>query len=98
MSTIDNTVDSSSGTIQFRADFPNTDRALTAGQFVNVRLQVDTAQGVTLPHIAVQHGPQGLFVFAVEANKTIKQQEVKVAYDNGDVAVLRSGVAAGRRS
>ncbi len=95
LSTIDNTVDSSSGTIQFRADFPNPDLALTAGQFVNVRLQVDTAHGVTVPHTAIQHGQQGLFLFAIEPDKSVKQVDVKVVYDDGDVAVLSSGVSGG---
>ncbi|MDP9097153.1 MAG: efflux RND transporter periplasmic adaptor subunit [Pseudomonadota bacterium] len=95
LATVDNTVDSSSGTIQLRADFPNTDRALTAGQFVNVRLQVDVAHGVTVPHVAVQHGQQGLFVFTIEADKSIRRQDVQVAYDDGEVAVLSSGLSSG---
>ena len=86
--TTDNAVDPSSGTIQMRANFPNDDRALTPGQFVDVRLQVDTADGVVVPHNAVQHGQQGLFVFAIDPDHTVRRQDVTVTYDDGEQAVL----------
>jgi multidrug efflux system membrane fusion protein len=95
LATLDNTVDSSSGTIQLRADFPNADQALTAGQFVSVLLQVDTAHGVTVPHNAVQHGQQGLFVFTIAPDKLVKRQDVKVTYDDGEQSVITDGIAAG---
>lgn len=95
LSTIDNAVDPNSGTIQLRATFPNQDGVLTAGQFVNVRLQVDTARGVVVPHTAVQHAQQGLFVFTVAPDKTVKRQDVTLVYDSGDRAVLSKGVADG---
>ncbi len=93
--TTDNSVDQSSGTIQLRANFDNADRALTPGQFVDIRLQVDVASGVTVPHAAVQHAQQGLFVFGIAPDKTAKRQEIALAYDDGAVAVLAKGVDAG---
>lgn len=95
LATTDNTVNSESGTIQLRSIFPNPDLLLTPGQFVNIRLQVGVATGVTIPHVAVQHGQDGLFVFEVDANKATKRQNVKVAYDDGKQAVLSDGLAAG---
>lgn len=95
LATTDNTVNSESGTIQLRSVFPNPDLLLTPGQFVNVRLQVGVSSGVTIPHIAVQHGQDGLFVFEVDANKMTKRQNVKVAYDDGKQAVLSNGLAPG---
>ncbi len=93
LATTDNTVNSESGTIQLRSIFPNADMLLTPGQFVNIRLQVGVSSGVTIPHVAVQHGQDGLFVFEVDANKTIKRSSVKVAYDDGKQAVLSEGLA-----
>ena len=95
LATIDNAVNTESGTIQIRANFPNPDMLLTPGQFVNIRLQVGTATGVTIPHIAVQNGQEGLFVFEVDANKTVKRQNVKVVYDNGKQAVISDGLSSG---
>ena len=93
--TVDNAVDSSSGTIQLRANFANPNLALTAGQFVSVLLQVDTAQGIAVPHDAIQHGQEGLFVFTITPDKSVKRQDVKVSYDDGKQAVLADGLAAG---
>ena len=95
LATIDNAVNTDSGTIQIRANFPNPDMLLTPGQFVNIRLQVGIATGVTIPHIAVQNGQDGLFVFEVDANKTVKRQNVTVAYDDGKQAVVSNGLPAG---
>ena len=95
LATTDNAVNSDSGTIQIRANFPNPDMLLTPGQFVNIRLQVGVATGVTIPHIAVQNGQEGLFVFAIDDNKAAKRQNVKVVYDDGKQAVLSDGLAAG---
>ena len=95
LATIDNAVNTDSGTIQIRANFPNPDMLLTPGQFVNIRLQVGIATGVTVPHIAVQNGQDGLFVFEVDANKTVKRQNVTVAYDDGKQAVVSNGLPAG---
>lgn len=93
--TPDNAVDAQSGTIGLKAQFDNPDRALTPGQFVAVRLQVDTARGTVVPHEAVQHGQQGLFVFLVKPDGTADRRDVELLYDDGGKAVLSKGVAAG---
>ena len=99
LATTDNAINTDSGTIQIRANFPNADMLLTPGQFVNIRLQVGTATGVTVPHVAVQNGQDGLFVFEIDAGKTAKRQNVKVTYDDGKQAgVGRWSVGGVRRS
>ncbi|MBV9921264.1 MAG: efflux RND transporter periplasmic adaptor subunit [Pseudonocardia sp.] len=93
--TANNAVDPGSGTIQLRAEFSNQDLALTPGQFVNVRLQIGSAKGVTVPHDAVQHGQDGLFVFTIKPDDTAQRSPIQVAYDDGQHTVLSTGVNDG---
>jgi multidrug efflux system membrane fusion protein len=94
--TPDNSIDPNTGTIKLKATFPNQQETLWPGQFVNVRLLLDTLpQVVTVPSVAVQHGPNGLFVFAVKPDNTIAMQTVTMKQDDGGVAVIESGVAVG---
>ena len=95
--TADNAVNASSGTIQFKALFPNEDDRLTPGQFVSTRLLVRTAQGVTIPHEAVQHGQNGLYVFTVKPDKTADRRDIQLAYDDGTTAVIGKGVEDGEQ-
>ena len=90
--TPDNSINTSTGTIQFKALFDNNKDELTPGEFVSTRLQVDVAHGVAVPHDAVQHGQEGLFVFAIGQDKKAVRRNIKVLYDNGKVAVLQTGV------
>ncbi len=96
LQTPDNAINTATGTIQFKALFPNDDDHLTPGQFVSTRLQVDTSHGVTVPHVAIQHSQDGLFVFTVKADKTAERRNVKLLYDDGGVSVV-SGVNDGER-
>src|SRR4029077_3721032 len=65
--TIDNQVDVNTGTVRFKAVFPNENNALFPNQFVNARLLIDTRRNaVLIPTSAVQQGPQGSFVFVVK--------------------------------
>ena len=95
--TADNAVNASSGTIQFKALFPNEDDQLTPGQFVSTRLLVRTAHGVTIPHEAVQHGQSGLYVFTVKPDKTADRRDIQLAYDDGTTAVIGKGVEDGEQ-
>ncbi len=93
--TPNNTVDINTGTVQFKANFANLDNKLWPGEFVNARLLVNTIRGaVTVPHIAVQHGQDGLFVFVVKPDDTVQQQAVTVSYDDGTRAVVVKGVSS----
>lgn len=68
--TLDNQIDTTTGTVRARAVFPNSDGALFPNQFVNSRLLVNTLHGVTLiPTAAIQHNGQAAFVYVIENNR-----------------------------
>jgi multidrug efflux system membrane fusion protein len=91
--TPNNAIDTSTGTISLKSSFPNTDDHLWPGQFVNVRLQVDTLKkAVTVPSLAVQHGPSGLFVYAAQPDDTAKQVMVEVGYQDNGLSVVTKGL------
>jgi multidrug efflux system membrane fusion protein len=85
---INNQIDTTTGTVKLRANFPNKNMALFPNQFVNTRLLVNTENGVTLiPTAAVQHNGQEAFVYLI-ANGAAKMQDVKTGVtDGGNVAV-----------
>ena len=94
--TPDNTIAMSTGTIALKARFANDDDHLWPGQFVNTRLQVKTLpNAVTVPSIAVQHGPDGLFVFLVKPDNSVVQTPVTVSYQDSGTSVISKGVSAG---
>lgn len=74
--TADNAVNAATGTIQFKATFPNEDDRLTPGQFVSTRLLINQSHGITIPHEAVQHGQNGLYVFTVKPDQTADRRDV----------------------
>jgi len=91
----DNHVDANTGTVQMKAKFPNADSHLWPGQFVNVRMTVQTLQhAVTVPATAVNQGPNGPFVFVVNQN-TARMQPVKVTTTQDTTAVIQEGVNPG---
>jgi multidrug efflux system membrane fusion protein len=94
--TPDNTIDSTTGTIKLKATFPNARRTLWPGQFVNVRLLLGIeANVIAVAASAVQHGPNGLYVYQVGANDTVSVQPIEVARQEGDVYVVATGLADG---
>ena len=95
--TADNAVNASSGTIQFKATFANTEDQLTPGEFVSTRLLIDTRHGVTVPHEAVQHGQNGLYVLTVKPDKTADRRDIQLSYDDGKVALVGKGLDDGEQ-
>ncbi len=94
--TIDNTIDTTTGTIKLKARFENTDSKLWPGQFVNARLQTEVQKGVlVVPSIAIQRGPANLFVYAVKPDNTAALTPVKLGQDDGQVAIVTSGLEEG---
>jgi len=94
--TIDNQIDTATGTIKLKAAFANDDSALFPNQFVNVRMLLDTLHGVTLvPTAAILRGAPGTFVYVVKEDKTVTVRPVKVGPLEGENAVVDSGVAPG---
>jgi len=95
--TPNNTIDTTTGTISLKATFANSNDALWPGEFVNARLRVDTLHNaVTVPVAAVQHGPNGLYVFTVKPDNTVQQQPVQVAYQDASTVVIAKGIAGGQ--
>ncbi len=96
--TTDSSIDQTTGTIRLKASFPNADTRLWPGQFVNVRLQLEIQRGVVaIPSIAVQRGPQGLFVYTIKDDNTVDLARVELGQDDGTTAVIRRGLAEGAR-
>jgi multidrug efflux system membrane fusion protein len=94
--TVDNTIDVNTGTIKAKATFPNANRTLWPGQFVHARLLVGTDTGVVaLPSLAIQHGPDGLYVYAVGSNNTVSVQPVQVSREDSGISVVTDGLQSG---
>lgn len=94
--TIDNQIDTTTGTYKLKAVFDNRNNELFPNQFVNVHLLVDTKRNVVLvPTTAVLRGPQGTYVFGVNAKNAVAVKTVKVADTTGNVAGIASGLTDG---
>jgi multidrug efflux system membrane fusion protein len=94
--TVDNTVDTTTGTVKLRAAYPNTDGSLFPNQFVNARLLLQTLTNVTeAPTAAVQHGAPGTFVYLVKPDGTVGVQVIKTGITDGDNVQVLSGVNPG---
>jgi membrane fusion protein, multidrug efflux system len=93
---VDNQVDPTTGTIRMKGTFPNTDRRLWPGQFVNVSVTLTTdSAALVVPTTAVQTGQQGQYVFVVKPDQTAELRNVTVARAEGAETVIATGVAAG---
>jgi multidrug efflux system membrane fusion protein len=96
LTTYDSQVDVTTGTIKMRATFDNPKGVLFPQQFVNVRLLVDTLSGVALaPNAAIQVGPSGNFVYALNADSTVSKRDVVTGAADGRRTTIASGLAAG---
>jgi multidrug efflux system membrane fusion protein len=94
--TFDNAIDATTGTIKLKAEFANQTDRLWPGQFVNVHVRVGTLRdAVTVPSVAVQRGPNGLFVYVVKPDATVAIQPVELRQDDGQIAAIGKGVDAG---
>lgn len=93
---IDNAVDEQTGTIRVKGTFPNDDRRLWPGQFVNVVVTLTTdPKAIVVPSVAVQSGQQGTYVFVVKADQTVEMRSVTVNRVSGSETVLAEGVQPG---
>ena len=92
----DNRVDPASGTVQLKARFTNAHQTLWPGQFINVRLTLQTLrQVVAVPTASVNEGPNGPFVYVVDANRKARMRPVTVRVTQDSTAVIQTGLAAG---
>jgi multidrug efflux system membrane fusion protein len=91
-----NQVDTSTGTITIKAEFANTDNKLWPGEFVQARLQMRTDRNiVVVPLSAVQHGPDGLYVYLVKPDQTAAMQAVTVGYQDEKNSEILTGLKGG---
>ena len=94
--TIDNQVDSTTGTVKFKAIFENQDNTLFPNQFVNARLLFDTRHNaVIIPTAAMQRSPQSTYVYVVGTDHTVKMRNIVTTLTEGDNAGVDNGLAAG---
>ncbi|MBV8758298.1 MAG: efflux RND transporter periplasmic adaptor subunit [Deltaproteobacteria bacterium] len=98
LAVIDNQINQTTATLRMKALVPNHDRALWPNAFVKARILVETRQGaLVVPATAVQHGPNGDFVYTVGPDTTAQMKPVTVDLTDGDDAVLGKGVKAGEQ-
>lgn len=98
LAVIDNQIDTTTGTIKLKATFPNTDLSLWPGQFVNTRLLLSVRKkSVVVPASVIQRGPEGVFVFVINADQSVEIRPVKAAQIEQGEAVIEQGLAAGER-
>jgi len=94
--TIDNEIDTTTGTYKLKAVFNNEDSSLFPNQFVNAHLLVDTKRNLSLvPLAALQRGPQGTYVYAVESGNTVKIHNVTVAQTTAGTIGISDGLRPG---
>lgn len=94
--TVDNEIDTTTGTSRLKAIFPNQNDALFPNQFVNIKLWLDTKHNVTIiPAVAIQHGPTGTFVYVVQDDNTVSARPVKVGLIEGNEVSIADGLRPG---
>jgi multidrug efflux system membrane fusion protein len=96
LESVDNLIDTTTGTVKLRATFPNTDENLFPNQFVNARLLVRTLDHVTTaPVAAIQHGAPGTFVFLIKPDNSIAVEKIQTGVTDGDRVQITSGLKLG---
>jgi multidrug efflux system membrane fusion protein len=94
----DNQIDTTTGTIRLKAEFPNTDNALWPGLAVTTSLQVGIDKNaIVVPTAAIQHGQKGLYVYIVDDQNHAALRTIKVSHENTTVAVVSEGLKDGDR-
>jgi multidrug efflux system membrane fusion protein len=92
--TPNNTIDTTTGTISLKATFDNQDNHLWPGQFVNARVQIGTVDhAITIPELAVEHGPDGTFVYTVKPDGTAAQTAIQVGEQVAGRTVVSKGLS-----
>ena len=98
LAVIDNQIDQTTGTVKLKATFSNDDLKLWPGQFVNCRLLLKTLPGALLvPTAALQRGPQGVFVYAINAEQKAERKKVVLGENDASCTVVKEGLQAGEK-
>lgn len=98
LAVIDNTVDTTTGTIHLKATFDNQRGSLWPGQFVNVALTLDQhSNAIVVPSEAVQAGQNGQMIYVVKPDQSVEPRVVKVGPSHGAKVIIEQGIAAGEK-
>jgi len=98
LASLDNQIDTSTGTVKAKAEFKNDDQALFPNQFVNARLLLDTLHDVTvIPTSALQQGANGLFVYVIAADHTVSVRNIKTGPTQGERVQVTEGLKVGEK-
>jgi multidrug efflux system membrane fusion protein len=96
LASLDNQIDTATGTVKAKAEFANADESLFPNQFVNVRVHLTTLTGATIiPSAALQRGGDGMYVFVVNADRTVTQRKVKTGPSQGQDIAVTEGLRPG---
>jgi multidrug efflux system membrane fusion protein len=94
--TIDNQVDSTTGTVKLKAESPNATYTLFPSQFVNARMLLDTRKdAIVIPNAAIQRGAKGTFVYVVKPDHTVTIRLVTAGPTEGESTAIEQGIATG---
>lgn len=97
LSSLDNRIDTQTGTLRLRALFDNADDALFPNQSVNVRLRLGSEEVIAIPDAAVQFGSQGNYVYVIGDDDTASVRQVQLGAGHGDRVAVAAGLEAGER-
>jgi len=98
LESLDNQIDTTTGTVKLKARFENVEQMLFPNQFVNVRLRVETREAATIiPSSSLQFGNRGTFVYVVDGENKVSIRLVTVAASNGEDTLVEEGVQPGER-
>ena len=94
---IDNQIDQTTSTIRLKASFANDDERLWPGEFVHLRIKVDTRKdAVTIPPAALQRGPNGFYAWVI-GRDTAEQRPIEASPVNDNVTIVTKGLTAGEK-
>jgi membrane fusion protein, multidrug efflux system len=96
LASLDNQVDTTTGTVKAKAEFVNDDESLFPNQFVNVRLLLDVMRNaIVIPTSALERGSGGLFVYVVQPDKTAQVRNIKTGPTEGEKVAVTDGLKVG---
>lgn len=95
---VDNQIDQTTSTIRLKAEFPNLDERMWPGEFVHIHIRIATRKNaVTIPPVAVQRGPDGLYVWVIKPNDTVEQRPIDAQAVSDSMMIVSKGLKAGER-
>jgi multidrug efflux system membrane fusion protein len=95
---VDNQIDQTTSTIRLKARFANDDERLWPGEFVHLRIKVDTrTAAVTIPPVALQRGPNGFYAWVIKPDGTAEQRPIEASPVNDDVTIVTKGLTPGEK-